>query len=207
MKTMEWQWLVPQTFIKDGPFSRSFSEKPLSEKEEITMGPPQMMKKKKLKKIFFSLGELASSSHHFNNIDQLNHIQTLLPISPVELAMTLPRDPGVCLSNYASSKLVYGYDSENDDDYYLYHGAFALGGDTEEDFARHHWMIDSSCTDHLSLFLDDFAHLGNLVQHAVVANGQKVPMYGPGKIIINQQIKGSESLVLKEVWYAPHIGH
>ena len=96
------------------------------------------------------------------------------------------------LSNYASSKLVYGYDSENDDDYYLYHGAFALGGDTEEDFARHHWMIDSGCTDHLSPFLDDFAHLGNMVRHAVIANGQKVPIYGPGKIILNQRIKGSE---------------
>ena len=67
-------------------------------------------------------------------------------------------------------------------------------------------MINSGCTTHLSPFLDDFAHLGNLVRHAVIANGQKVPMYGPGKIIINQQIKGSEPLVLKEVWYAPHIG-
>ena len=174
------------------------------------MGPSQTettMKKKKKKKISFSLGGLASSSHDFNNIDQLDHIQTLLPISPVELAVALLRDSGVCLTNYASSKLVYGYDSENDDDAYLYHGAFALGGDTEEDFARHHWMIDSGCTDHLSPFLDDFAHLGNLVQHAVFANGQKVPMYGPGKIIINQRIKGSEPLVLKEVWYAPHAGH
>ena len=48
------------------------------------------MKKKKLKKISFSLGGLASSSHHFNNIDQLDHIQTLLPTSPVELAVALP---------------------------------------------------------------------------------------------------------------------
>ena len=165
------------------------------------------MKKKKLKKISFSLGGLASSSHHFNNIDQLDHIQTLLPTSPVELAVFLLQDPGVRLPYYASDRLVYGYDSENDDDYYLYHGAFALGGDTEKDFARHHWMIDSGCTDHLSPFLDNFAHLGNMVQHAVVANGQKVPMYGPGKIIIDQRIKGSEPLVLKEVWYAPYAGH
>ena len=57
------------------------------------------------------------------------------------------------LANYTSDRLVYRYDSENDDDYYLYHGAFALGGDTEEDFTRHHWMIDSGCTDHLSPFL------------------------------------------------------
>ena len=163
MKTTEWQWLVPQTFTKNGPFSCSSSEKPLSEEEEITMGPPQTMKKKKLKKILFSLGELASSSHHFNNINQLDHIQTLFSTSPMELAVALPRDPGMCLANYASSKLVYGYDSENDDDCYLYHGAFALGGDIEEDFARLHWMIDSGCTDHLSPFLDDFAHLGHMV--------------------------------------------
>ena len=38
-----------------------------------------------------------------------------------------------------------------------------VGGDTEEDFARHHWMIDSGFTDHISPFLDDFAYLGNLV--------------------------------------------
>ena len=165
------------------------------------------MMKKKSKKISFSLEGLASSSHHFNNIDQFDHIQTLLPTFPVELAVAKPQDHGVRLPNYASSKLVYRYDSENDGDYYLYHGAFALGGDTAEDFAKHHWMIDSGCTDHLSPFLDNFAHLGNLVQHAVIANGQKVPMYGPGKIIINQYIKRSEPLVLEEVWYAPHAGH
>jgi hypothetical protein len=68
-------------------------------------------------------------------------------------------------------------------------------------------MIDSGCIDHLSPFKDDFAHLGNQVRHAVVANGQKVPMYGPGKIIIHQRSKGSEPLVLNEVWYAPHAGH
>ena len=48
------------------------------------------MKKKKLKKISFSFGGLASLSHHFNNIDQLDHIQTLLPTFPEELAVTLP---------------------------------------------------------------------------------------------------------------------
>ena len=126
IKTTEWQWLVPQIFIKNGPFSRSSLEQPLFEEEEIIMGSPQTIKKKKLKKISFSLGGLASLSHHFNNINQLDHIQTLLPIFPEELAMALPRDPGMCLTNYASSKLVYGYDSENDNDYYLYHGAFAL---------------------------------------------------------------------------------
>jgi hypothetical protein len=68
-------------------------------------------------------------------------------------------------------------------------------------------MIDSGCTDHLSPFKDDFAHLGNQVRHAIIANRQKVPMYGPGKIIIHQRFKGSEPLVLNEVWYASHAGH
>ena len=54
------------------------------------MGPPSKMKKKlKLKKISFSIGGLASSSHYFNNIDQLDHIQTLLPTSPEELAVAI----------------------------------------------------------------------------------------------------------------------
>ena len=77
------------------------------------------------------------------------------------------------------------YDSENDDDYLChYSGAYALGGDTEEDFAKNHCMIDSGCTDHLTPFKDDFAHLGTTVRSASVANGQTVPMYGPGKIIL-----------------------
>ena len=90
MKMTEWQWLVPQAFIEDSPFSHSSSEKPLSEEKEINMGPPQTMKKKKSKKISFSLGGLASSSYHFNNIDQFDHIQTLLPTSPMEIAVALP---------------------------------------------------------------------------------------------------------------------
>ena len=106
-----------------------------------------------------------------------------------------------------NDRQLYGYDSENDDDCCYYSGAFALGGDTEKDFARRHWMIDSGCTDHLSPFKDDFAHLGSKVRQAVVANGQTVPMYGPGKVIIQQHLKGSEPLVLKEVWFAPHAAH
>jgi len=50
-------------------------------------------------------------------------------------------------------------------------------------------MIDSGCTDHLSSFKDDFAHLGNQVCHTVIANRQKVSMYGPGKIIIQLKDK------------------
>jgi hypothetical protein len=51
------------------------------------MGPKM---KKKLKKISFSIRGLASSSSHFNNIDQLDHIQALLPSTPLDVAVALP---------------------------------------------------------------------------------------------------------------------
>jgi len=68
-------------------------------------------------------------------------------------------------------------------------------------------MIDSGCTDHLSPFKDNFAHLDNQVRHAIVANRQKIPMYGLGKIIIQSKDERAEPLVLSEVWYAPHAVH
>ena len=98
------------------------------------------------------------------------------------------------------------YDSENDDNCCYYASAFALGGDSDKDFTKNHWMVDSGCTDHLTPFKDDFAHLGTAVCSASVANGQTVLMYGPGKIIL-QSFKGSEPIVLNEVWYAPHAAH
>lgn len=88
---------------------------------------------------------------------------------------------------------------------YFYSGAFALGEISADEFARLHWMIDSGCTDHLSPYLDDFAHLDDTVRYAVVANGQKVPLYGPGKIIVRQE--SLPSIVLEGVWYAPKATH
>ena len=67
---------------------------------------------------------------------------------------------------------------------YFYHSANTLGGDQEDTFARHHWMIDSGCTDHLSPFEDDFIHLGTQTRYAAVANGQQVFMHGPGKVVV-----------------------
>jgi hypothetical protein len=95
------------------------------------MGPKL---KKKLKKISFSIGGLASSSSQFNNIDQLDHIQVLLPPTSFKnVAVALPRDHSTRLTIY-SDAVLYGYDNENDD-LYCYHGAFALGGETHEEFA------------------------------------------------------------------------
>ena len=61
-----------------------------------------------------------------------------------------------------------------------------LGGDSEPIFAKNYWMIDSGCTDHLTPFLDDFACLSKEVHYASVANGERVSMYGPGKVIVQQ---------------------
>ena len=76
---------------------------------------------------------------------------------------------------------MYGYNDEQlqllD---YFYHSANILG-DQEDTFARHHWMIDSGCIDHLLPFEDDFVHLGTQTRYATVANGQQVSMHGPGK--------------------------
>ena len=49
-----------------------------------------------------------------------------------------------------------------------------------------HWMIDNGCTDHLSLFLDDFIHLGTVKRSATIANSGKVNMYGPGTVLLKQ---------------------
>ena len=70
-------------------------------------------------------------------------------------------------------------------------------------------MIDSGYTDHLTPFLDDFAHLSKEVHYASVTNGERVPMYGPGKVIIQQRSQGQcfQSITLEEVWYAPQAAH
>ena len=70
-------------------------------------------------------------------------------------------------------------------------------------------MIDSGCTDHLSPFINDFVHLGDQKQTASVANGNKVFMYGPGTIFIQQLNGGFKPPIvsLEEVWYAPDSSH
>ena len=70
-------------------------------------------------------------------------------------------------------------------------------------------MIDGGCTDHLIPFLDDFAHLSKEVCYASVTNGEKVPMYGPGKVIVQQWSHGQcfQPVTLEEVWYAPQAAH
>ena len=152
------------------------------------------MKKQKKKKVSFSLGGLVSGRHH-NITDHFNHVESFLSALPEEVAVASPRDMPVetpqPIGNQMSMYETIVYDSENDDDLCYYSGTFALGGDPDKDFAKDHWMVDSGCTDHLTPFKDDFAHLGTTVCSAIVANGQTVPMYGPGKTIL-ESFKGSD---------------
>ena len=70
-------------------------------------------------------------------------------------------------------------------------------------------MIDSGCTDHLSPFINDFVHLGDQKWTASVANENKVSMYGPGTILIQQINRGFKppTVSLEEVWYMPDSSH
>ena len=74
-------------------------------------------------------------------------------------------------------------------------------GDQESNFAYHHWMIDSSCMNHLSLFEDDFVYLGTQTRYPAVANGQQVSIHGPGNVVSQQYIKDKTLpiLTLQEV--------
>ena len=86
---------------------------------------------------------------------------------------------------------MYGYDDKQSQllDYF-YHSTNVLGGDQEDTFAYHHWMIDSGCTDHHLPFEDDFVHLGIQTRYATIANRQQVSIHGPDKVVIQQQTKG-----------------
>ena len=122
---------------------------------------------------------MISDKGHFGNLEQFDNVDKNLPASPLEVAMV------------ASQEHVHhlpGYDLQRLDNApaYWYYSAFALGGDFEPTFTKNHWMIDSGCTDHLTPFLDDFAHLSKEVCYTSVANRERVHMYGPGKVIVQQ---------------------
>ena len=67
-------------------------------------------------------------------------------------------------------------------------------------------MIDSGATNHLTPFKEDFVHLFDQTAIATVANGHKVKMYGPGKVIIKQE-GYSWPITLHGVWHVPSARH
>ena len=123
---------------------------------------------------------------HFGNLEHFDNVDKILPALPLEVAMVAPQEhihhpPGYDL------QILEGLDNTSA---YWYHSAFALGGDFKPTFTKNHWMINSGCTNYLTPFMDDFAHLGKKVHYASVANGERVPIYGPGKVIVQHQSKG-----------------
>ena len=91
------------------------------------------------------------------------------------------------------------------------HFCYYLGDDPPEsdeqtkNFAKTHWIIDSSCTDHLSPFLDDIIHLGTVKCSATITNSGKVNMYSLGTVLLQQVDSALPSIHIKleDVWYAP----
>jgi len=73
-------------------------------------------------------------------------------------------------------------------------------------FRADHWMIDSGATNHLTPFKGDFLHLQDSKNTAMVANGQKIEMFGPGTVVL-QPVGSSRLLTLSGVWYTPKAKH
>ena len=97
-----------------------------------------------------------------------NKLQALL--GKAEVQGTIPWDPGVHFKHY-NDQVIYRYDDKQSQLLDLfYHSTNVLGEDQEDNFAHHHWMIDSGCIDHLSPFKDDFVYLGTQTRYAAVAN-------------------------------------
>ena len=142
---------------------------------------------------------------HFGNLEQFDDVDKILPASPLQVAMVAPQEYVYCLPGY-DLQILEGLDNVSA---YWYHSTFVLGGDSEPTFAKNHWIIDSGCIDHLTPFLDDFAHLSKEVCYASVTNGERIPIYGPGKVIIQQCSQGQcfQPVTLEEVWYAPQVAH
>ena len=73
---------------------------------------------------------------------------------------------------------------------------------------RDKWMVDSSCTDHLSPFPEDFVSRENHQRNCMTANNNIMPIFGPGTIIIRHHNgEHNRTLVLTGVYYAPHVSH
>ena len=138
-------------------------------------------------------------------MEQFDDVDKILPASPLEVAMVAPQEYVHHLPD-CDLQILEGLDNASA---YWYYSTFALGADSEPTFAKNHWMIDSGCTDHLTPFLDDFVHLSKEVHYASITNGEWVPIYGLGKVIVQQWSQGQyfQPVTLEEVWYAPQAAH
>ena len=148
---------------------------------------------------------MISDKGHFGNLEQFDDVDKILSALPLEVAVVALWEHVHHLPDY-EQQILEGLDNTLA---YWYHGTFVLGGDFEPTFAKNHWMIDSDCIDHLTPFLDNFVHLSKEVCYASIANGERVPIYEPGKVIVQQWLQGQrfQSVILEEIWYAPQAAH
>ena len=66
------------------------------------------------------------------------------------------------------------------------------------------WMVDSSCTDHLSPYPDNFVSHENHQWNCKTANGNIMPIFGPGTVIIRHHNgEHPRTLVLTGVYMRP----
>ena len=127
-----------------GPFGTTPSEVPISEESNVVGEVKERKmsvskKKKKGKKVSFSLGGLASD-RHVNTLGHFDQVDPFLSVPSMETAVTLSRDQPVETPQYIGNRMsmyeTIPYDSENDEDLCYYSGAFALGGDLDKSFAK-----------------------------------------------------------------------
>ena len=70
------------------------------------------------------------------------------------------------------------------------------------------WMVDSRRSDHLTPFLTDFVSRENHQWNCKTANGNIMPIFGPGRVILRHHNgERNRTLVLTGVYYAFHVSH
>ena len=77
-----------------------------------------------------------------------------------------------------------------------------------DDKHKDRWMVDSGCSDHLTPFPTDFVSRENHQWNCKTANGNIMPIFGPGTVILRHcNGEHNRTLVITGVYYAPHVSH
>ena len=77
---------------------------------------------------------MISDKGHFGNLEQFDNVDKILSALPLEVAMVALWEHIHCLPGYDLQIL----EGLNNAPAYWYHGAFALGGDSEPTFTKNH---------------------------------------------------------------------
>ena len=96
-----------------------------------------------------------------------------------------------------------GYFDEEYDSLYLYS---AMMAQTETDLFHTKpwecWLIDSSATNHISPYLEDFTSLNDREKVCEITNGMTMKMTGLGHIIMKPGNR--DAIILQNIWHSPH---